>query len=254
MALTTNRHVDHYVDQELRSLAVGAAKHVFRGGFVGLASSGYAQPLIAGDAFAGISYEECDNSAGAAAAKSVRVYTQGDFQLTLAGATVAHIGRPVFASADDALTFTANGNSCVGVVQDVPTAGEIILRLAVGAKAVKTICHAVEDLAAGADIAARAVASFEGDAWIVSARVVNQASAAAGINDSNTCVVALATGAGTVASKTYNTSVTFPNANTDDDLGAITNAHAAAGSVLTLAVTNGATANPGPFVVCVDYV
>jgi len=254
MALTVNRNVDHYIDQELRSFAVGAAKRVFRGGFVGLAATGYAQPLVAGDSFAGLAYEEADNSAGAAGAKSVRVYTQGDFHLTLAGATIAHIGRPVFASADDTLTFTANGNSYAGFVQDVPASGEIILRLDVGAKAVKTITHAVEDLAAGADIAARAIHSFEGDAWIVSARVVNQATAAAGINDANTCVVALATGAGTVVSKTYNTGTVFPNANSDDDLGAISNAHAAAGSVLTLAVTNGAAANPGPFLVCIDYV
>lgn len=254
MALTTNRNVDHYIDQELRSYPVGAAKRVYSGGWVGLAATGYAQALVAGDAVAGLAYEECDNSAGAAGAKSVRVYTQGDFGVTLAGATVASIGRPVFASADDALTFTANGNSFVGLVQDVPVSGEIILRLDVGAKAVKTICHAVEDLAAGADIAARAVHSFEGDAWIVSARVVNQATASAGINDANTCVIALATGAGTVATKTYNTTVLFPGANLDDDLGAVTNAHAAAGSVLTLAVTNGAAANPGPFLVCLDYV
>lgn len=254
MALTTNRNMDHYIDQELRSLAVGAAKRVFRGGFVGLAATGYAQPLVAGDACAGLAYEECDNSAGAAGVKTVRVYTQGDFQVTLAGATIASMGRPVFASADDTLTFTGNGNSYVGKVQDVPTNGEIILRLDVGAKAVKSLCHAVEDLAAGVDIAARAMHSFEGEAWIVSARVVNQAAAAAGINDANTCVVALATGAGTVASKTYNTATVFPNANADDDLGAMTNAHAAAGSVLTLAVTNGAAANPGPFLVCLDYV
>lgn len=254
MALTANRNVDHYIDQELRAFAVGAAKRVFRGGFVGLASSGYAQPLTAGDPFAGLAYEECDNAAGAAGAKSVRVYTQGDFHLALAGAAIAHLGRPVFASADDALTFSGSGNSYVGIVQDVPASGEIILRLDTGAKAVKTIVHAVEDLAAGADIAARAIVSFEGDAWIAAARVVNGAAAAAGINDANTCVVVLATGAGTVASKTYNTATLFPGANADDDLGAITNAHIPAGGVLTLAVTNGAAANPGPFLVCVDYV
>ena len=44
------------------------------------------------------------------------------------------------------------------------------------------------------------------------------------------------------------------SANTEQDLGAITNAHASAGDVLTLAVTNGTTADPGPFLVEVDYV
>jgi len=75
-----------------------------------------------------------------------------------------------------------------------------------------------------------------------------------GIDNSNTCVVAVATGAGSVASKTFNASVTFPAANTSSDLGAVSNAHVSAGDVMTMAVTNGVTAEPGPFVVEVDYV
>ena len=81
-----------------------------------------------------------------------------------------------------------------------------------------------------------------------------QATAATGIDNSNTCVITLATGAGTVVTETFNASTTFPSANTAEDLGAISNANVTAGSVLTLAVTNGATANPGPFLVEVDYI
>lgn len=254
MPLTANRSVDHYVDQELRTLQVAAAKHIYRGGFVGLNSAGYAQPLVAGDNFVGVAYEEVDNSSGANGAMSVRVYTEGDFGHSLTGATVANIGRPVFASADNVLTFTAFGNSYVGVVQDVPAANEIILRIGANRGRVKTVTHAVENLGAGADIAARAIHAFNSDAWILAARVVNQTTAAAGINDANTCVVQLATGAGTVATATFNTTVTFPAANTSFDMGAITNMHALAGQVLTLAVTNGATADPGTFLVEVDYV
>ena len=109
-------------------------------------------------------------------------------------------------------------------------------------------------IAADADIAARAIHAFEADGWIVSARVVNQATAAAGIDDSNTCVLTLAIDAGTVVAETFDLTTTFPAANTEQDLGAITNAHAANGDVLTLAVTNGTTADPGPFLVEVDYV
>ena len=83
---------------------------------------------------------------------------------------------------------------------------------------------------------------------------MNQATSATGIDNSNTCVIALAINAGAVAGKTYNASVTFPAANTKDSLGTLTNAHAAASDVLTLAVTNGTTADPGPFLVEVDYV
>ena len=64
MALAENREVDHYVDQELRSYQVAAGKHVYRGALVGLASSGYAEPLVAGRPCVGIAYEEADNANG----------------------------------------------------------------------------------------------------------------------------------------------------------------------------------------------
>ncbi len=254
MALTANSDVDHYIDQELRSFQVAAAKQVFKGALVGLASAGYAQPLTGGDRFVGIAYEQIDNTSGANGDVSARVYTLGDFGMTLSGAAITDVGRPVFASADDTLTFTATGNSYVGVVQDLIATNEIILRIDPNRLLIKTVTHAVEDLAANADIAARAVHAFDMNGWIVSARVVNQATAAAGIDGSNTCVVTLAIDAGTVVTETFDATTTFPSANTEQDLGAITNGHASAGDVLTLAVTNGTTADPGPFLVEIDYV
>ena len=254
MALTANREVDHYIDQELRTYQVAASKHVYKGALVGLASSGYAQPLVAGDPFVGVAYEDVDNGSGSDGDLSVRVYTLGDFGLTLTGATIASLGRPVFASADDTLTFTGAGNSYVGVVQEVPTSNQIILRIDPQRAKIKTVAHAVEDLSAGSDIAARAVHAFDTDGWLVSARVVNQATAAAGIDNSNTCVVALATDAGSVVSKTFHSTATFPAANGEADMGALGNTRAEPGYVMTLAVTNGATANPGPFLVEIDYV
>jgi hypothetical protein len=128
MALTANRDVDHYVDQELRSLRLAAGAHIYKGAFVAL-SSGYARPLAAGDRFVGIAYEEMDNTGGSAGDKSVRLYTLGDFGHALSGAAVTNIGSAVYASADNTLTFTAGGNSYVGYVVDVPATGEIILRL-----------------------------------------------------------------------------------------------------------------------------
>ena len=254
MTLTANRDVDHYIDQELRSFQIAAAKHVYKGALVGLATSGYARPLVAGDPFVGLAYEEIDNSSGANGDLSARVYTLGDFQHALAGATVAHVGRPVFASADDTLTFTADGNTYVGIVQDVPSSGEIILRLDPQRSMVKTVTQTVEDLAANADIAARAIHAFEKAGWIVQARVLNQATAAAGIDAGNTCVVTVAIDAGTVVTETFDDVTTFPGANAQKTLGALANTHAGAGDILTLAVTNGTTADPGPFLVEVDYV
>ena len=129
MALTANRDVDHYIDQELRSLQVAASKHIYKGALVGLSSGGYAQPLTAGDLFVGIAYEEIDNTNGGDGDVSVRLYTLGDFGHSLSGAAVSNIGDAVYASADDTLTFTSASNSYVGRAVDVPSSGEIILRL-----------------------------------------------------------------------------------------------------------------------------
>jgi hypothetical protein len=129
MALSANRDVDHYVDQELRSYAVAAGAVVYRGAFVGRNSSGYVRGLVAGDQCVGLAYEQVNNAAGSNADGYVRAFTEGDFLHALAGAALTNIGDPVYASADDTLTFTASGNSLVGVCVDVPETNKIILRL-----------------------------------------------------------------------------------------------------------------------------
>lgn len=135
MALTANRELDRYVDQELRRYAVATGVHVYKGGFVGLNTSGYARPLSAGDRCVGIAYEEANNAAGADGALYVRVFTIGDFPHALTGVALTDIGRPVYASADDTLTLTAAGNSPVGWVVDRPAADTAIVRLGVEAPA-----------------------------------------------------------------------------------------------------------------------
>lgn len=129
MALTANREVDHFVDQEIRRYPVAANSRAFKGGLVGLNSSKYAHALAAGDKCAGLAYDASDNTGGANGERYIRVYTQGDFLLPLTGATRADVGKAVYASDDATLTFTAAGNSLVGVCVDVPTSGQIILRI-----------------------------------------------------------------------------------------------------------------------------
>lgn len=139
MALTANRDVDHYVDQELRSFHMAVGQHVYRGALVGLLPSGHVRPLRAGDPFIGIAYEEMDNSKGVDRACLARVHTLGDFGMELPGATLADIGRSVFASSDDNLTLlnrnVVANNTYVGYIQGIVQDGEIILRLATLAKA-----------------------------------------------------------------------------------------------------------------------
>lgn len=128
MALTANREVDRYVDQELRSLPVKAGARIYKGALVGL-NAGYARGLVAGDGFAGVAYEEVDNLAGANGEQSVRVFTLGDFEHALAGASRTSNGAAVYASDDGTLTLTVSGNSLVGRQVDVPASGRIVLRL-----------------------------------------------------------------------------------------------------------------------------
>ncbi len=129
MALTANRDVDHFVDQEIRRYPVVAGGRIFKGGFVGLNAGRYARALEAGDRCAGLAYDAADNTAGADGERCVRVYTQGDFLLPLGGAARGDTGKAVYASDDATLTFTAAGNSLVGICVDVPAGGQIILRL-----------------------------------------------------------------------------------------------------------------------------
>lgn len=129
MALTANREVDRYVDQELRALPVLGATHIYKGSFVGL-SGGFARPLVAGDDFAGIAYEEIDNS-GADGDRMVRVFTCGDFEHELSSAARGNNRGAVYASDDATLTTTAAGNSFVGHQLDVPSTDKIVLRIQV---------------------------------------------------------------------------------------------------------------------------
>ena len=128
MALSENRDVDRYVDQELRALPVKASAQIYKGAFVG-SSGGYARGLVASDAFVGIAYEEADNSSGSDGAKTVRVFTIGDFEHALGSASRANNGSAVYASDDETLTLTATANSLVGRQVDVPSSGRIVLRL-----------------------------------------------------------------------------------------------------------------------------
>ena len=246
MALTQNREVDHYIDQELRSHPVGAGEHIHKGALVG-ESSGYARSLVAGDRFCGLAYEEIDNSGGGNGDASVRVYTVGDFGLPLAGAVLSDIGRPVFASGDDTLTFTGHGCSHAGSVVSVPAADGIILRIDPDRRGVRTITHAVEDTGAGVDIPARAAHVFAQDAWLTAVRVVNRDVAAAGIDGANLCTVTVSTDAGIVATKAYGAAGAFPDANMADDLGAPAFAHVEAGGVILVSVSNGGVADPTRF-------
>jgi len=127
---------------------------------------------------------------------------------------------------------------------------------------VKTIRYVVEQLAAGADIAERAIASFVRAGHIVGARIVNAENTASAIDDSNTAVVVLQVGATaaaavTFATVTYNTANAFPGANIVDTGLTFTESEfpIVADDIITLQVTQGTNADlPALWTVEVDYV
>jgi len=129
MALSANAQVNHFVDQEVREFPVGAAVHIYRGGNAGLDPAGYLKAFEPGDLFAGIAYEESDNTSGAAGAKNCRVYVQGDFELTITGVALTDIDAPVFATADDAQGFTGHPDAYMGKVVNYLAASTALVRL-----------------------------------------------------------------------------------------------------------------------------
>lgn len=132
MALTANSDVDHYVDQELRAFPVKGGVHIYKGALVGHCG-GFARPLLARDQFLGIAYEEMDNTEDSTTGSDgdvlVRVYTQGDFGFPRPGVLAGDLGRQVYGSADDQVTFTPVGNSLLGRCMNVCEQEQIILRL-----------------------------------------------------------------------------------------------------------------------------
>lgn len=99
---------------------------------VGLvAASGHARPLVAGDKFVGFAEKKVDNSAGAAAAKNVRVAQTGKIQLSISGAVITDAAvenLPVYASDDDTFSFNPADGSFVGFFDRFVSSGVGIVR------------------------------------------------------------------------------------------------------------------------------
>lgn len=112
----------------------------------------------------------------------------------------------------------------------------------------------IEDLAAGADIAARVVFAHPGAGQLVSVGIL-AVGAYAGVDAGNTMVVAITDGAGnSIVSKTFN-NTTVPTDNGYDNLGTLDVTHKVltAAETVKMALTNGATANPPGLFLCIRF-
>lgn len=89
---------------------------LYEGSAAGM-SSGYARPLVAGDSFAGFVHRQCDNSAGAAGAKNVKVRQKGHIIAAVVGVTaVTDVGSTVYMSDDNVFTLSSTSNSSIGKI------------------------------------------------------------------------------------------------------------------------------------------
>lgn len=75
----------------------------------------------------GFAEKRADNSAGAAAARNVRVAKRGKIVLSVSGAVITDCGQPVYASDDDTFSLNPADGSFVGLVERFISAGVVLV-------------------------------------------------------------------------------------------------------------------------------
>lgn len=102
---------------------------IYNGAAVGESTTtGTGRPLAAGDTFMGFCVEQCDNSAGAAGAKLIKVLQSGVVWLTVTGVdNINDYDVTVYASDDDTFVLTATANSSIGKVKRYDSATGLAL-------------------------------------------------------------------------------------------------------------------------------
>lgn len=112
----------------INELPVKAAVKIYENAVVGVeVATGYARPLVAGDAFGGFAESSADNSGGSSGDIRVRARTKGVVQIPLSGAALTDYGAKVYASDDGTFTKTAGSNTYVGRVYRYVSTGVVLL-------------------------------------------------------------------------------------------------------------------------------
>jgi hypothetical protein len=128
-ALSANANLDRLVDTEIREFSVGAERRIYRDALVGIDPAGYLKPFEPGDMFAGIAYEEADNSSGVAGAMPCRVRVEGDFVLPLTSVALTDTGKAVFATADNTTALKGHPDAFIGRVISRHATNYAVVRL-----------------------------------------------------------------------------------------------------------------------------
>jgi TRAP-type mannitol/chloroaromatic compound transport system substrate-binding protein len=107
-----------YEQGDRNEYPVKASTKIYEGAAVGIeVATGYARGLVAGDTFVGFAEALADNSAVATdGAINVRVIDRGKVYLPVGSLAITDLGKPVYASDNNAFTLTASTNSYIGKV------------------------------------------------------------------------------------------------------------------------------------------
>ncbi len=112
--------------------------------------------------------------------------------------------------------------------------------------------YLIAELAADADLAAAVMFNPVGAIYLHDITITPEGSAT-GVDDSNTVLVVVSSGAGEVVNTTYNTTNTWPADNVQESIGTLLLPFVAAAGRLEIAVTQGTTANITTTRVTISY-
>jgi hypothetical protein len=140
MALSADRLVDtkqvNLSNGIILDYQVAASTVIYEGGFVGLNAAGYlvmydastSDTTINGTRFVGIALEHIASQTSAGDARC-KVLTEGMFEHALSNAVIADVGKPVWISDDDTLNISPAGNQPIGVIANLASAGNVVVRM-----------------------------------------------------------------------------------------------------------------------------
>lgn len=109
----------------LAEIPIIANDIVYAGAAVGESTTtGTGRPLAGGDNFMGFCNEKCDNTGGSAADKFIKMYDEGDVELTVTGVdNINDYEAAVYAIDDDTFTLTSSTtHTKIGKVKRVTNA------------------------------------------------------------------------------------------------------------------------------------
>ena len=115
---------------KLVSMPAGA-NHIYKNALLMLNAAGFVQPAaaLAGAVYAGMAYEECDNSGGAAGDKSVRIERESALEIAGSGFVSVDLGKEVYASDDNTVSTTQGANEvAVGIIIEVIAADKVLVK------------------------------------------------------------------------------------------------------------------------------